>query len=243
MPESRYSIHASCFPDNGKMRGGNFTASDPSISPLGREPPPLTEGQEPWTCTVREPYLRAIPSFHLFRNCLPNCRTRSILMYTLYGRLQANEWFSNKMFGVNQLSKTAEGTCNQAGFEQQLLRVCRIIDLMNYFGRELGTAAVHFTNEKQQISNHIKDCFSDQPHQICMPGFCQVLLQLFGSRGNQEAMCLYLKHLLFKGLQQSQIITLLPQYKGHRWSSLKATRTDISKEDLLFVQNTTEENS
>lgn len=41
----------------------------------------------------------------------------SILMYTLYGWLQANEWFSNKMFGVNQLSKTAEGMCNQAGFE------------------------------------------------------------------------------------------------------------------------------
>lgn len=55
----------------------------------------------------------------------------SILMYTLYKQLRPKEWFSNKMFGVNQLSKTAEGMCNQPRFEQQLLHICRIIDLMN----------------------------------------------------------------------------------------------------------------
>lgn len=79
-------------------------------------------------------------------------------MYTLYGWLQANEWFSNKVFGENQLSKTAEGTCNQTGFEQQLLHVCRM-DLMNYFVREPGTAVRQFINEKQQISNCIRGLF------------------------------------------------------------------------------------
>lgn len=83
---------------------------------------------------------------------------QSILMYTLYGWLQANEWFSNKVFGVNQLSKTAEGTCNQTGFEQQLLHICRM-HLMNYFVREPGTAVRQFINEKQQISNCIKGLF------------------------------------------------------------------------------------
>lgn len=62
------------------------------------------------------------------------------------------------MFGVNQLSKTAEGTCNQTGFEQQLLHICRM-DLMNYFVREPGTAVRQFINEKQQISNCIKGLF------------------------------------------------------------------------------------
>lgn len=56
------------------------------------------------------------------------------------------------------MSKTAEGTCNQTGFEQQLLHICRM-DLMNYFVREPGTAVRQFINEKQQISNCIKGLF------------------------------------------------------------------------------------
>lgn len=106
------------LPNTIEMKNCQFAISNLIVFPFWKEYLPLPNSQGDVNTHGKKtvPHIGSHPLI-FWASSFQIAALRSILMYTLYGWLQANEWFSNKMFGVNQLSKTAEGMCNQAGFE------------------------------------------------------------------------------------------------------------------------------
>lgn len=106
------------LPNTIEMKNCQFAISNLIVFPFWKQYLPLPNSQGDVNTHGKKtvPHIGSHPLI-FWASGFQIAALRSILMYTLYGWLQANEWFSNKMFGVNQLSKTAEGMCNQAGFE------------------------------------------------------------------------------------------------------------------------------